>query len=138
MVDLKRLLADQFFFYWMSHTAHWNITGPDFHDKHEFLKDIYEDAFAAVDDVAERMRVQGDFVPGTFNEMASFRTLRDPGALKVWSYVRDELINGNNALIASLNDACAQALSANDQGLVNFLADRLDRQGKLGWMLKSS
>ena len=78
VVDTLRVaLADTFVMYSHAHIAHWNITGPDFHDKHEFLSDIYEDLFDAVDGIAERIRSHGQLVAGSIGAIIDPTTLMD-------------------------------------------------------------
>jgi len=58
--------------YTKTRNAHWNVEGPDFHDKHKFFEAQYEQLEDLVDDVAERMRSLGHFAPAT---MKSFLDL---------------------------------------------------------------
>jgi DNA-binding ferritin-like protein len=48
------------------------------------------------------------------------------------------LLRENAVVVADLNDAFAAAIAANDQGCANFIADRLDKHAKHGWMLTVS
>jgi starvation-inducible DNA-binding protein len=36
--ELAKILADEYPLYTKTRNAHWNIEGPDFYDKHKFLK----------------------------------------------------------------------------------------------------
>ena len=47
------------------------------------------------------------------------------------------LQNDNNKVIENLNKVLEAATKQNKQGLVNFIADRIDTHNKHGWMLRS-
>jgi DNA-binding ferritin-like protein len=48
-----------------------------------------------------------------------------------------ELLEDNLVLIDLLNQCFASAEQENQQGIADFIAGRIDAQGKHGWMLKS-
>ena len=58
-------LADTFMFYLEAHIFHWNVTGPRFSQLHGLFGEIYEDAFEAVDGIAERIRALNVLTPMT-------------------------------------------------------------------------
>jgi DNA-binding ferritin-like protein len=49
----------------------------------------------------------------------------------------EELYANNQQLIDLLNQTFAVAESENQQGIMDFLAARIDAHGKHGWMLRS-
>jgi starvation-inducible DNA-binding protein len=63
--QLKILLASQFAYYLKAHYFHWNVEGSDFGQLHKFFQKIYEDAFSAVDPVAEYIRSLNEYAPGS-------------------------------------------------------------------------
>jgi DNA-binding ferritin-like protein len=48
-----------------------------------------------------------------------------------------ELLADNQVLIDLLNQCFDSAEQENQQGIADFLAGRIDAQGKHGWMLKA-
>ena len=64
--DLKILLASQFAYYLKAQYFHWNVEGSDFAQLHDFFQNIYEDAYSAVDPIAEYIRSLEDYAPGSF------------------------------------------------------------------------
>src|SRR5258706_10703576 len=62
---LNGFLADEFLLYLKTRNAHWNIEGPDFHEKHKFFEEQYEQLDKIMDDVAERIRMLGHYTPAT-------------------------------------------------------------------------
>lgn len=42
------------------HNLHWNVVGKQFKPLHDFTEDLYDEVFAAYDDVAERIKMLGE------------------------------------------------------------------------------
>jgi DNA-binding ferritin-like protein len=49
----------------------------------------------------------------------------------------EELLADNGQMIELLNECFAAAEAENQQGIANFVAERLDAHGKHSWMLRS-
>jgi DNA-binding ferritin-like protein len=49
----------------------------------------------------------------------------------------EELLANNQQMIEILNQCFAEAEQENQQGIADFIAGRIDAQGKHGWMLKA-
>ena len=134
---LKTYLASTFAYYLKAHMFHWNVEGPDFGELHEFFSNIYEDAFGAVDPIAEHIRALNSYAPGSLTRFAQLSVIDDqiniPNALKMIK----ELEMDNNKLKDELTKAYKLAETANEAGLSNFLQDRIDIHAKHGWMLRS-
>src|ERR1700761_9374735 len=62
---LSALLADEVVLYIKTRNAHWNVEGPDFHTKHIFFEQQYNEIDDIMDDVAERLRSIGHYAPAT-------------------------------------------------------------------------
>ena len=137
--ELSEALADTVIFKARAHAAHWNVKGPAFGAYHELFEAIYTDANDAIDPLAEQLLKLDVDAPSTLNEFAQRGTLKpanlssdDPQVL-----ARD-LYTLNDALIVSLDDAFDCASDVDQQGLANFLAERLDMHRKWAWQLRRS
>lgn len=135
--QMKIVLASTFAFYLKTHNFHWNVEGPDFAQYHEFLGNLYEEAFGAVDPIAEHIRALNSYAPGSLSRFSQLSVIDDqiniPTALKMIK----ELELDNTKLKLELNKAYKLAESAGEIGLANFLQDRIDIHSKHGWMLRS-
>ena len=49
----------------------------------------------------------------------------------------EELLQDSNNLMALLNTAIQEAAAEQQEGIANFLAERIDAMGKHRWMLRS-
>jgi len=75
--QLKILLASQFAYYLKAQYFHWNVEGSDFAQLHEFFSDIYEDAYSAVDPIAEYIRALEEYTPGSLSRFAELSLIPD-------------------------------------------------------------
>ena len=50
------------------HNLHWNVEGRAFKQVHEYLELLYDDAFSKYDEVAERMKMDGELPSATLKE----------------------------------------------------------------------
>jgi len=136
--SLKVVLADTFAFYLKAHNYHWNVEGPNFPQYHKFLQKLYEEVFEAADRIAEQIRAQGEYAPGSFSRYSDLTTIKDavsvPDALIMFKNLADD----NDKVIASLKTAYKDAEDAGEIGVSNFLQDRTDIHKKHGWMLRST
>ena len=136
--DLKVLLASQYAFVIKSQFFHWNVEGPDFAQLHEFFGDIYEEVYDnAIDQTAEFIRILDDYTPGSFERFQELSLV--PGQTKVprARLMIRELLADSQTLIDHLNQCFAAAEQENQQGIADFVAGRIDAQGKHRWMLRS-
>ncbi|WP_169789634.1 Dps family protein, partial [Xanthomonas euvesicatoria] len=53
---LARYMADAFTLYLKTHNFHWNVTGSMFNSLHTMFETQYTEQWAALDEVAERIR----------------------------------------------------------------------------------
>jgi starvation-inducible DNA-binding protein len=135
--DLKVLLASQYAFVIKSQFFHWNCEGPDFAQLHKFFGKIYEEVYDAIDPTAEFIRILDDYTPGSFERFAELSLV--PGQTKVprARLMIQELLADCQTLIDHLNQCFAAAEAENQQGIADFVAGRIDAQGKHRWMLRS-
>jgi starvation-inducible DNA-binding protein len=114
------------------------VEGPDFAQLHEFFGNLYEEVYNnSIDKTAEYIRTLDEYAPGSFERFNELSLI--PGQTKIprARLMIEELLANNNTLIELLNDCFAVAEQENNQGIANFIAERLDAQAKHGWMLKS-
>jgi len=134
---LQKVLNDTIVFYFAAHRAHWNVEGEDFSEYHELFSNIYEDAIASVDGLAENLRKLQAF-PATLTESVMNSSFKDDMTITEALGLASGILEKNNAVNASVLEAFAAANSANEQGVANFLAERDDQHKKWAWQLRSS
>ena len=135
---LKTLLATEYAFSIKAQLFHWNVEGPDFAQLHEFFGNLYEEVYnGSIDQTAEYIRALGDYSPGSFERFAELSEISGQTKIPRARLMIEELLANNNQLLELLNKCFAVAESENQQGIANFIAERIDAQQKHGWMLRS-
>lgn len=136
--DLKTLLATQYAFVIKAQLFHWNVEGPDFAQLHEFFGNIYEEVYDnSIDQTAEFIRVLDDYTPGSFERFAELSVITGQTKIPRARLMIEELYNDAEQLIALLNQTFDAAEAEDQQGIMDFLAGRIDAMGKHRWMLRS-
>ncbi len=136
--QLKETLATVFSFYLKVHSFHWNVEGPMFYEYHKLFEQIYEDVYDSIDDLAENLRKVGTYAPGSYTRFAELSNVADCVDVPAPADMIDILLSDNAIVIDSLNASFKQASAINNQGLMNYLADRIDHHSKWSWFLRAS
>ncbi|RRR65373.1 MAG: DNA starvation/stationary phase protection protein [Candidatus Viridilinea halotolerans] len=136
---LARLLADEHVLYMRLRNYHWNIVGMAFGPLHALFQDQYEALADDIDEVAERIRMLGPSVPGTFTEMLQLTTLAEqPGDLPDDRGMLNQLVADHEAIIRHLrNDIRASDEQYDDVGTSDFLTGLMSKHEKMAWLLRA-
>jgi len=136
---LKVAFADTYALYVKAQNYHWNVEGPMFPMYHEFFGNIYEEVGGAIDPFAEEIRAQKSYAPASFGRFNELSTIEDESLIQLLpTTMVTNLFEDNNRVLASLQLAREAADKYNQNGLVNFLEERLDQHNKHAWMLRAS
>jgi starvation-inducible DNA-binding protein len=135
--SLKILLATNFAYYLKAHGFHWNVEGPDFGQLHKFFQKIYEDAYSAIDPTAEYIRYLGEYSPASFERFSELTEISGQTKIPRARLMLEELKANNDQMLDLLDRCFAEANDANEQGIANFIAERLSAHGKYRWQLTS-
>jgi len=135
--SLKILLASNFAYYIKAHGFHWNVEGPDFGELHTFFQGIYEDAYSAIDPTAEYIRYLGEYSPASFERFTELTQIAGQTKIPRARLMLEELHANNDQMLDILNSCFAAATEENEQGIANFIAERLSAHGKYRWQLLS-
>lgn len=135
---LKTLLATEYAFVIKAQLFHWNVEGPDFAQLHEFFGEIYQEVYDnAIDRTAEYIRTLDDYTPGSFERFQELSQISGQTKIPRARLMIEELLANNGQMLELLNQCFAEAEQENQQGIANFIAERIDAHGKHGWMLRS-
>lgn len=135
---LKMAFADTYAFYVKAQNYHWNVEGPMFSMYHEFFGKIYEEVGGAIDAFAEEIRAQNAYAPAAFSRFNELSRIEDEVLLRKPEEMVSILFEDNAKVLASLQAARDVADKYNQNGLVNFIEERLDQHNKHAWMLRAS
>lgn len=136
--DLKTLLATQYAFVIKAQFFHWNVEGPDFAQLHKFFGKIYEEVYEnSIDQTAEFIRILDDYTPGSFERFGELSQISGQLRVPRARLMIQELLDDSEILIGLLNQTFGSAEQEDQQGIMDFLASRIDAMGKHRWMLRS-
>ena len=135
---LKTLLADVVTMYFTAHGYHWNVEGQDFSQYHLLFEEIYGDVYGSIDPIAENIRKLGEYAPMNLQTFIDQRTVTFPNVQNEPQQLAKALLKMNQDVLLTLNNAFTAATKENQQGVANFLADRIDQHQKWGWFLTAS
>ena len=136
--SLKTLLATEYAFVIKAQFFHWNVEGPDFAELHGFFGDIYNEVYDnSIDRTAEYIRTLDDYTPGSLERFSELSQIPGQTRIPRARLMLEELLKDNSLMIDLLNKCFADAESENQQGIANFIAERIDAHGKWGWQLRS-
>lgn len=138
-MSLTEVLANATIMYHRSHGFHWNVVGAGFPEWHDKFAEIYDDVYGSLDPIAENIRKIGGVPPFRLADLARSASVSDgePEDFTVDTLVAD-LLETNNDVLESLDTAFTFANQANEQGIANFLAERIDAHQKWRWQLSVS
>lgn len=135
---LKVMQSNAFIFYTKAHGYHWNVEGVLFKELHAFFKEIYDGTFESIDDYAEWSRKLGQYAPFELNEILLLSNVKYDIATNSPLEMIRNLIDSNLIILNDLNIGFKFATDANQQGLANFIAERIDQHQFWNWQLTST
>lgn len=137
--QLQVLLADVSVFYHTVHEFHWNVEGGDFYEFHKFFDEIVSDTYESIDPIAENIRKLGSKTKYKMSELLAIANLKEPKDIPdTTRALTKELFVLNSSVIETLKKTFTVANKENEQGVANFIAERIDMHQKWAWFLKSS
>lgn len=134
---LRDVMANVFVLYYASHRAHWNVTGSDFAQYHALFLEIYEDIYSSIDPFAENIRKLKS-KPYDLLGIVEKSTIDDDAIVVSTQGLATDLKKKNATVIVMLKDAFDVATSCREQGIANFIAERIDAHMKIDWQLTAS
>ena len=136
--DLKTLLATEYAFVVKAQLFHWNVEGPDFAQLHEFFGNIYSEVYDnSIDKTAEYIRTLEEYTPGSFERFSELSQINGQTKIPRARLMIEELYSDNSKMIGLLQQCFESATNERQEGIANFIAERIDAHGKHGWMLRS-
>jgi starvation-inducible DNA-binding protein len=134
---LAKVQADTYALYQKTHYFHWNVTGPMFNTLHLMFETQYNEAWMAVDEIAERIRALGHFAPGTSKDYTSLTSIKDAEGIPHAKDMIKQLVQAHESVIRTARGMFETAASAGDEATCDLLNARTSSHEKTAWMLRS-
>jgi starvation-inducible DNA-binding protein len=141
---LQHVLKDTYALYLLTHNYHWNVEGPKFVSLHTLFEQQYTELFAAIDEIAERIRALDAYaLPNHYDEILQLvGTLSNPlNKERNKDLVADRMIANLIALhervVSSAQKAKHLADELSDEESQDLAIARIQVHQKALWMLRS-
>ena len=99
--------------------------------------DIYADEGGAIDPTAEYIRTLEVYAPCCLSRMIELSVVKEQPKVPTAMLMVKELYEGGEKILDLLKKANKEALADEEDGIANFLADRMSAHGKWCWQLNS-
>jgi starvation-inducible DNA-binding protein len=132
---LNSLLADYQIYYQNLRGLHWNVKGNLFFALHEKYEELYNEAAATIDEIAERiLMIEGEPLH-TFADYLKTAGLKEAGTIADGRKGVEAVLENSRLLLKKLYNALETA--EGDEGTTALLSDLIGATEKRIWMLKS-
>lgn len=132
---LNKLLANLHVHYQKLRNYHWNVTGHDFFELHEFFEIEYDAVKLEIDEVAERIRVFGKTPISTLKEYLEISEIEETGTDLGSTDMVKEILNDFEILLSFMVEATEAAEKIGDKGTDDLITGYVKRMEKQHWML---
>ena len=134
---LRTVVASSYALLSQTHLCHWNVRGPGFFALHTAFEEQYTELFAAVDEIAERIRALGAFAPGGLANLAEMATMSELDESADANAMVAHLAECNRLVADHAAAARDAAADADDTETEDLMIARIQVHEKTIWMLKS-
>ena len=134
---LGKLLADSYTLMIKTHNYHWNVEGAHFPALHALFEGQYTELFAAVDEIAERMRALGAKAPAGLHAFSDLSAVKDGDSSKKDKEMVSDLLADHETIISRGEKVLRLAEDNGDAPSADLLTRRLESHQKQAWMLRS-
>lgn len=132
-IIMKKLLAETSMLLLKTQNYHWNVKGPMFQALHTLFETQYNELFLAVDEIAERIKANNEWAPGTYKEYLVLSEIEEVNPQKAEEMIKD-LIKANQKVAETASNLAQTVSNAVDEDLA---IRRQEVHEKAIWMLKS-
>lgn len=136
--ELKTLLATSFSYYLKTANYHWNIEGDDFISYHPWLGELYAGVYGTIDQIAEYIRAMQAYTPASLIRFMELTKIQDQIEVAQPMALFEQLLADNQIMLDLLNTAFDTATNERQQGIANFMAERIDFHQKYAWQIRST
>jgi starvation-inducible DNA-binding protein len=121
------------------HNLHWNVVGENFEQVHVYLEKLYDDFFLKFDEVAERIKMLGEFPKASLKDYLEITTINELGledvtVKKALTVAQEELKHLKNSALAIRKEAD----NNDDFVTVSLMEDHVGVYDKEIWFIQSA
>ncbi|MCP8968877.1 Dps family protein [Ectobacillus ponti] len=133
--ELNKQVANWSVLYVKLHNYHWYVKGPQFFTLHAKFEELYTEAGAYIDEIAERILALKGQPMATMREYLEASTVKEGQGTENAEEMVQEIVNDYSAIIAELREAMEIAGQAEDETTADMLLAIHMALEKHVWML---
>jgi starvation-inducible DNA-binding protein len=134
---LRAFVSDTYMLLAKTQACHWNMQGPDFIGLHKLTEEHYNELFAAVDELAERIRALDAPAPNSVTEIMGMSRLEELRGLPSTTEAIDALMADNEAMAARARELSEEADEADDPATSDLMNARIEAHQKAAWLYRA-
>lgn len=119
------------------HRFHWYVKGPHFFTLHAKFEELYDEAAATIDELAERLLSIGGSPISTLKEYLQLATIEETNKVLTAEEMVQTIINDFSLIITELKIAMVAADQNEDEITSGMFEDLIEKLEKHNWMLNS-
>lgn len=132
--SLSAVLADTYVLMLKTQNVHWNVEGRSFLSIHLLSEEQYNELFAAIDELAERIRALGGTTPGTMKAFMDLTRLSEGRGGNTLEEMAQELYDANTQMARLLRREIEIVDDEDEEGTEDIYIARLQVHEKAAWM----
>jgi starvation-inducible DNA-binding protein len=138
LVDvINKEIANFTVLYTKLHNYHWFVNGPHFFELHVKLEELYNEAAANIDELAERLLAIGEKPVATIKEYMELTTLEEATGKETTEDMVQSVINDFEKISKELEEGIELAEKAEDQVTADMVTGMKKSLNKHAWMLRA-
>ncbi|WP_127534239.1 Dps family protein [Paenibacillus kobensis] len=137
IASLNGQLADWSVLYVKLHDYHWHVKGPNFYTLHAKFEELYTEAAAFVDEVAERVLALGGKPTSTMKRYLEQSAIAEASGSEDATAMVRSLVSDFTGIVERLKQAAEQADDAGDGPTADLLITKREQVQKHLWMLRA-
>ncbi|MFH7819512.1 Dps family protein [Neobacillus thermocopriae] len=134
---LNQQIANLNVLYTKLHRYHWYVKGPHFFTLHAKFEELYEEAAAVIDELAEQLLVIGGSPISTLKEYIQYATIEESTEMLTAEGMVQAVVNDFSQIVAELQVGMEVAKQNNDEVTSDMFLELIAKLNKHNWMLKS-
>lgn len=137
-LSLEKYLANTAVIYIKMHNLHWNVCGLNFQSVHEYLETVYDGFSVVLDEVAEVMKMQGEFPAASLKEYLEIATIEEiPSKDYSVTDVLNIVCTDMKILKGQVEEIRTLASEDDNYAIVSLMETHLENVNKTLWFIES-
>jgi len=139
VIELSKILADEFILFTKTKNAHWNLEGIGFHGLHLFFEAQFMQLDEMIDSIAERIRSLDHYSPGSLKNFLELTRLSEHSRTSNSGvdYIANILEDHRSIIMTLRENIDVFASEYKDYGSSDFLTGLISTHEKMTWKLSS-